>query len=242
MSKNKHILILDTGSTSRKMLSEYLEKNGFEVTTAENSDMVDRILDRKSWPLLLLDANVRGDEDGLSLCRRVRSTFDLPIIVMTSGAESTDRIIAMEMGADDCLSKPFDLRELLSRVKSVLRRYPAGSKKAEKEIDAYIRFSGWVFDKSRRQLTNPDGQILMLSTTEYRLMETFIEHANEILSRHQLLKITQGRGAAVSDRNIDVQVSRLRNRLRGKRDKAQDLIKTVRGRGYILATPIKFSK
>jgi two-component system OmpR family response regulator len=176
-------------------------------------------------------------EDGLALCRDLRARSNLPVIMLTARGEETDRIVGLEMGADDYLPKPFNPRELLARVKSVLRRTRSLPENLKSEEVASFRFAGWTLDVATRNLTAPDRVVIPLSGTEFRLLRIFLDHANRVLSRDQLIDLMLSRDAAPFDRAIDVQVSRLRHRLR---DDAKEpaIIKTVRGQGYVFAAHV----
>jgi two-component system OmpR family response regulator len=184
------------------------------------------LLERQRVDLVVLDIMLPG-EDGLVLCRQLRASSDLPVIMLTALGEDTERIIGLEMGADDYLGKPFNPRELLARIRGVLRR--AGGDVSGSDA---VRFADWTLDRNARHLISKEGVIVNLSTGEYRLLEAFVEHPNRVLSRDQLMDILQGRDWGPFDRSIDVQVSRLRRRLH---DDAREsaLIKTVRGEGYL---------
>ena len=174
-------------------------------------------------------------EDGLTLCRDLRARSNIPVIMLTARGEETDRIVGLEMGADDYLPKPFNPRELLARVKAVLRRGHTLTPPPEAPVS--LRFAGWTLDTAARQLTGKDGVVVPLSAGEYRLLRVFLEHPNRVLTRDQLLDLTRGREAMPFDRSIDMQVGRLRRRLN---DTSPDpaLIKTVRGEGYLFAASV----
>jgi len=177
-------------------------------------------------------------DDGLTLCRNLRARSDLPVIMLTARGEETDRIVGLEMGADDYLPKPFNPRELLARVKSILRRTRALPENLKPDEARTLRFSGWTLDTAARNLRTPEGVIVALSGTEYKLLRIFLAHPNRVLSRDQLIDLMLSREATPFDRSIDVQVSRLRHRLRDTADE-QTIIKTVRGRGYVLSVPVE---
>jgi two-component system OmpR family response regulator len=173
-------------------------------------------------------------DDGLTLCRKLRADSDIPVIMLTARNEPLDRILGLEMGADDYLPKPFEPRELLARIRSVLRRSHAMPSNAQADKVQKIHFSGWTLDLAARHLLNPDGIVIMLSGAEFRLLRVFLEHPNRILNRDQLLNLTQGRDADPFDRSIDIQISRLRQKL-GEDARLPQIIKTVRNGGYVLA-------
>jgi two-component system OmpR family response regulator len=186
--------------------------------------------------LIILDLMMPG-EDGFSLCRQVRAESEVPIIMLTASAEAADRIVGLEMGADDYVAKPFNPRELLARIKAVLRR--SGPARAPK--GRYLRFAGWRLDTVNRDLIGGDGLVMPLSGADYQLLLLFLEHPNQVLSRDDLLGLTRGREASPYDRSIDVQLSRLRQRL-GEDAKAPHIIKTVRGAGYVLAAEVEYER
>ena len=231
-----HILIVDDDSELRRLLGEYLEKSGYRVTSVPGGREMRRALDVPAPPdLLILDLMMPG-EDGLALCRDLRARSNLPVIMLTARAEEVDRIVGLEMGADDYLAKPFNPRELLARIKGLLRRtrsLPSGRAATHR-----LRFAGWTIDLATHQLIAPDGTIVTLSGGEYRLLAAFVEHPNRVLDRDQLADYALGREATPFDRAIDVQVSRLRARLRDVGGEP-GLIKTVRNEGYLLAAAVE---
>jgi two-component system OmpR family response regulator len=194
-----------------------------------------RALDASRPDIVVLDVMLPR-EDGLALCRDLRAQSSLPVIMLTAKVEEVDRIIGLEMGADDYLPKPFNPRELLARIKSILRRTRA-LPPARPDVRR-VRFAGWLLDLAARQLVSPDGVVTALSSAEYRLLAVFVEHPNRVLHRNQLMDLALGRDATPFDRSIDVQVSRLRMRLR---DDAREprIIKTVRSEGYLLAAQVE---
>jgi two-component system, OmpR family, response regulator len=235
MERPDHVLVVDDDAEIRALLGEYLERNGFRVSLAPDGREMRRALDASRPDIVVLDVMLRG-EDGLALCRDLRAQSSLPVIMLTARVDEVDRIIGLEMGADDYLPKPFNPRELLARIKSILRRtrmLPPARPEARR-----VRFAGWLFDPAARELLSPDGVVIALSGAEFRLLSVFIEHPNRVLSRNQLMDLTLGRDGTPFDRSIDVQVSRLRMRLR---DDAREprIIKTVRSEGYLLAAQIE---
>ena len=176
-------------------------------------------------------------DDGLTLCRNLRAKSDTPVIMLTARGEETDRIVGLEMGADDYLAKPFSARELLARVKAILRRARSLPENLQPDSATRIRFADWVLDTVHRQLISEANVVTPLSGAEYRLLRIFLSHPNRVLNRDQLVDLTQGKEAEPLDRSIDVQVSRLRNRL-GDDPREPRLIKTVRGEGYVLAVDV----
>lgn len=232
-----HILVVDDDAEIRSLLSDYLRKNDYQVTGVADGKGMLAALDRHKIDLVVLDLML-PEEDGLVLCRNLRARSNIPIIMLTARGDETDRIVGLEMGADDYLPKPFNPRELLARIRSVLRRAHALPERRAVQGAQFIRFGQWKMDVVARHLIAEDGLVVALSGAECRLLKIFLEHPDRVLSRDQLLDLTQGRDAEPFDRCIDVQVSRLRQRLR---DDAKEpaIIKTVRGEGYVLAVPVK---
>jgi two-component system OmpR family response regulator len=229
-----HILVVDDDREIRDLLSRFLVKHGLRVSTARDGLEMMRVLDGAAIDLVVLDLMMPG-EDGLSLCRRLRASSTLPVIMLTAMGEDTDRIVGLEMGADDYLAKPFNPRELLARVKAVLRRVqslPANAPRGD-----LARFDGWTLDLGSRRLTSVDGEEVELSTGEYDLLLAFATHPRRVLSRDQLLDLARGRSAAPFDRSIDIQVMRLRRKIEID-PKEPRLIKTVRGGGYMFAAEV----
>jgi two-component system OmpR family response regulator len=197
-----------------------------------------RAIDERAIDLVVLDLMLPG-EDGLTLCRNLRAGSDLPVIMLTARGDETDRIVGLEMGADDYLPKPFNPRELLARIRAVLRR--AGERRAAQggtERPPELRFAGWTFRPESRELLSPDGVMVPLSGGEFDLLTAFVDHAGRVLSRDRLLDLARGRDAQPFDRSIDVQVSRLRRKI--ERDpRNPEIIKTVRGGGYLFAPRVE---
>jgi len=230
-----HILVVDDDREIRDLLSRFLVKHGLRVTSAKDGVEMMKVLDGAAIDLVVLDLMMPG-EDGLSLCRRLRSTSSLPVIMLTAMGEDTDRIVGLEMGADDYLPKPFNPRELLARIKAVLRRAQAAASPTAAAGEA-LRFEGWTLEIGSRRLLNPAGEEVALSTGEWELLHAFVTHPRRVLSRDQLLDLARGRSAVPFDRSIDIQVMRLRRKVE---DDPRDphLIKTVRGGGYMFSAEI----
>ena len=237
MATQDHILVVDDDAEIRGLLRDYLQKNGYRVTLAADGRGMWAALEAARPDLVVLDLMLPG-EDGFSLCRALRVRSGVPVIMLTARGEETDRIVGLEMGADDYLSKPFNPRELLARIKSVLRRTRALPDNLKPEAAASYRFSGWTLDAVTRNLTAPDSVVVPLGGTEFRLLRIFLDHPNRVLTRDQLIDLMLSRDAAPFDRAIDVQVSRLRHRLR-EDAKEPAIIKTVRGQGYVFAAPVE---
>ncbi len=237
MDRPDHILIVDDDAEIRTLLARYLEKNGMRASAVADGRAMWQALDHGAFDLVVLDLMLPGD-DGLTLCRNLRAHSDIPVIMLTARGEETDRIVGLEMGADDYLAKPFSARELLARIKVILRRARSLPPNLRPEEAREIRFGDWKLDMTQRHLVSAAGVITPLSGAEYRLLRIFLDHPNRVLSRDQLMEMTQGKEADALDRSIDVQVGRLRRRLGdGSRDAA--VIKTVRGEGYVLSVSVK---
>ena len=229
------ILLVDDEPTLREPLAEYLARQGFDVREAANAAAARNDLDQNRPDIVLLDIMMPG-EDGLSLCRHLVETRELPVILLTARGEATDRIIGLEIGADDYVTKPFEPRELVARIRSVLRR--SGRAAAPPEEDAHYEFDGWRLDPLKRKLIDPDGAIVSISTAEFRLLRALLDHPRQVLDRDRLLDMVQGREAHLFDRAVDNQVSRLRRKIEvDSRD--PQLIQTVRGGGYSLAAEVR---
>jgi two-component system OmpR family response regulator len=236
MDAPDHILIVDDDAEIRSLLSQYLVKNGLRVTAVAEGRGMWQALGAGQIDLIVLDLMLPGD-DGLTLCRNLRAKSDTPVIMLTARGEETDRIVGLEMGADDYLAKPFSARELLARIKAILRRARSLPENLQPDNVRHIRFADWVLDTAHRQLISAANVVTPLSGAEYRLLRIFLSHPNRVLNRDQLVDLTQGREADPLDRSIDVQVSRLRHRL-GDDPREPRLIKTVRGEGYVLAVAV----
>lgn len=236
MDTPAHILIVDDDREISGLLAEYLEKNGYKTMTAGEGKAMWKALDEARIDLIVLDLNLPGD-DGLTLCRTLRTRSNVPVIMLTARGEPVDRILGLEMGADDYLPKPFEPRELFARIRSVLRRSQSLPLNMQGAESRQMHFAGWTMDFTARHLINPEGTIVALSGAEYRLLKIFLDHANRVLSRDQLLNLTQGRDADPFDRSIDLQISRLRQKL-GEDARSPQIIKTVRNEGYVLATHV----
>ena len=242
-----HILVVDDHRDIREPLARYLEKNGYRVSLAEGGGAMRRTLAASAVDLIVLDVMMPG-EDGLALCRDLRAgrlqtddgagaPADTPVILLTAMDEDTDRIVGLEIGADDYVAKPFNPRELLARIKAVLRRSAGPRDRRETPSTARIAFGRWRFDLARRELMDRDGVAVPLSAADFRLLRTFVERPGVVLTRDQLLDLTTGRAAQAFDRSIDNQVSRLRRKIEPD-PKSPELIKTVWGGGYVFAAEV----
>ncbi|TCP71559.1 two-component system OmpR family response regulator [Sphingomonas sp. PP-CE-1G-424] len=236
MGDMPHLLLVDDERSIREPLAAYLTKQGFRVTQAGDAESARTRLTAYAIDLVILDIMMPG-EDGLSLCRHIAATSDVPVILLTARTEETDRIIGLEMGADDYVVKPFSPRELATRVKVILRRASAGgARQHAPEANAYA-FAGWVLKSGERALVDREGVSVPLSTGEYNLLLALVTRPRQVLTRDQLLDLTQGREAAAFDRAVDNQVSRLRRKIETDA-KTPELIKTVWGGGYTLAAEV----
>ncbi|UTW11898.1 response regulator [Marinobacterium rhizophilum] len=236
MNSTPHILVVDDHQEIRDLVARYLEQYEMRVSTARDGQEMKKRLADSAIDLVVLDLMMPG-EDGLALCRHLREHSQVPIIMLTAMAEQTDRVLGLEMGADDYLTKPFFPRELLARIKAVLRRTEALPPQREAVPVEQLCFAGWRLDVARRELVGHDEVAVPLSTAEFKLLSTFLAHPRRVLSREQLLDLTRGRQADVFDRSIDNQVSRLRRKV--EQDPGNPvLIKTVWGGGYMLSVEV----
>lgn len=236
------VAIVEDDPEIRDLLAARLGADGFSVLACAGGEALDAALARETVDLIVLDIMMPG-EDGLSICRRLSANGGPPIIILSARSEDIDRIVGLEIGADDYLAKPFNPRELTARIRSVLRRrQPANSPAATPPDDGggreIYRFSGWLFDVDERSLIDPQGASVVLSAGEFSLLAAFARHPRRVLSRDQLLDWTRGDDAAPVDRAIDVQLSRLRKKL-GDDPRDPALIKTVRGDGYLFAAEVR---
>jgi two-component system, OmpR family, response regulator len=237
MESSAHILVVDDHREIRDLLARYLARHGLRVSVAESAARARRILETSAIDLVVLDIMMPG-EDGLSLCRHLRATTGLPVIMLTAVAEDTDRVVGLEMGADDYVVKPFNPRELLARIKAVLRRANSLPQQRTAPEAGILRFERWQLNVPRRELMAEDGVGIPLSTSEFQLLCALLSHPKMVLSRDQLLDITRGRAANVFDRSIDNQVSRLRKKIEAD-PREPTLIKTVWGGGYMFAAEVE---
>jgi len=236
MNRTAHILIVEDDREIATLVSRFLRNNDFRVKAVANGREMDVALRDGRFDLIVLDLMLPG-EDGLSLCRRLRADGAMPIIMLTAKAEEIDRILGLEMGADDYLVKPFNPRELLARIRAVLRR---ASAQGQPEIgeSVFLSFAGWKLDKAIRRLFNPAGERVALTGAELDLLLAFCERPRRVLSRDQLLDLTQGRAAAPFERSIDVLVSRLRQKMESN-PREPEMIQTIRSGGYMFSPEIE---
>ncbi len=236
MGDQPHLLLVDDERSIREPLAQYLTKQGFRITQASDAESARTRLAAYAIDLAIIDIMMPG-EDGLSLCRHIAATSNTPVILLTAKAEETDRIVGLEMGADDYIVKPFSPRELATRVKVVLRRLTAGGARQHAPESGSYAFAGWVLKTGERALIDREGVSVPLSSGEYSLLLALVTRPRQVLTRDQLLDLTQGREAAAFDRAIDNQVSRLRKKIEPD-VRNPDIIKTVWGGGYTLATDV----
>ncbi len=236
MDTPSKILIVDDDRDIRSLLADYLDGHGYSTLMAADGNAMWAALDSNQVDLVVLDLNLPGD-DGLTLCRNLRAKSMMPVIMLTARSEPLDRILGLEMGADDYLPKPFEPRELLARIRSVLRRTQSMILGSNGEQVQRLKFSDWTLDLTARHLVSPEGMVIALSGAEFRMLNIFLDHPNRILNRDQLLNMTHGRDADPFDRSIDIQISRLRQKLR-EDARSPQIIKTVRNGGYVLSVNV----
>jgi two-component system OmpR family response regulator len=234
-SRTPHILIVDDDREIRRLVARFLTENGLRVTAAADGTEADAALAAGRFDLVVLDLMLPG-EDGISIARRLRRDGDLPILMLTARGTETDRIVGLEIGADDYVTKPFSPRELLARIRAVLRR--TGERVPEAPKAPVYRFAGWAVDVQRRELRRPDGALVPTTDAEFDLLAAFVERPQRVLSREQLLDLARGRQAQLFDRSIDVAVMRLRRKI--EPDPARpEIIRTVRNGGYMFALDVE---
>lgn len=239
MTSGPHILVVDDHREIRDLVSRALLKDGFRVTAVGDGKAMRRALADAKIDLILLDLMLPG-EDGLSLCRALRADLDIPIIMLTAKGEEIDRVVGLELGADDYVSKPFGSRELIARIRAVLRRNGGREVGHDSEDAKLYQFDRWTFDVNKRELVGADAVATSLSTGEFDLLLAFVEHPQRTLSRDQLLDLARGRAANAFDRSIDTQISRLRKKI--ERDPGDpEIIKTIWGGGYLFAPEVRRS-
>jgi two-component system, OmpR family, response regulator len=236
MTEIAHLLIVDDDREIRDLLTRYLTRHGYRVTAAKDGQEMRRLLADRNIDLVVLDLMLPG-EDGLSLCRAIRADAGPPVVMLSAMGEDADRILGLEIGADDYLPKPFNPRELVARIKAVLRRAHAPVQPAAVAPGAALNFCGFTLDQAQRRLCDRDGQEIVLTAGEYELLVALASRPRRVLSRDDLLEITRGRSAGPFDRSIDVQISRLRRKI--EPDPADpSIIKTVRSGGYIFSPEV----
>jgi two-component system, OmpR family, response regulator len=233
-----NILVVDDDSEIRLLVTKFLQRHGYHVHSAGEADALQETLKRFTIDAIILDVMLPGTS-GIEACRRIRQSSTVPIILLTARSEENIRISGLEGGADDYVTKPFSPRELLARLRSVLRRSRGGEPNSPLRDQNRTLFDGWVLDTLRRELNTPDGVLIDLSTGEYNLLVAFLEHANRVLSREMLMELAKTRTSDPFDRTIDVQISRLRRKLENTENAGQ-IIKTVRGAGYVFVPKVTF--
>ncbi|HYZ25385.1 MAG TPA: response regulator, partial [Geminicoccaceae bacterium] len=232
-----HIVIVDDDALLRNRLASYLIREGYRVTTADDASTMRAVVGREPVDLAIVDLAMPG-ESGLSLTRYLRERSDIGIVILTGKGDPVDRAIGIEVGADDYIAKPFHLRELLARVRSVLRRSQRRSIPGTAAAGSVVRFAGWMLDLAQRTLASPRGETVHLTTAEFQLLSTFVANPNQVLGRDRLLEIIAGRAWDPYDRTVDQHISRLRRKI--ERDPGRPrLIKSIRGRGYLFASPVE---
>jgi two-component system OmpR family response regulator len=230
-------LLVDDEASLREPLAEYLIRQGYKVQQASDASVARSLLNAYDFDIILLDIMMPG-EDGLSLCRHVTDKTDIPVIFISARTEETERIIGLELGADDYITKPFSPRELVARIKVVLRRAEKGGRTQAGTAGGGYQFSGWTLKCDKRSLVDAEGVNISLSTGEYQMLLALVSRAGKVLNRDQLLDITQGREAHAFDRAVDNQISRLRRKIESD-PKNPEIIKTVWGGGYVLAGEVR---
>jgi two-component system OmpR family response regulator len=236
MERTPHCLVVEDDREISDLVSRFLVKHGIRVSVAANGRAMDRILAESRIDIVVLDIMLPG-EDGLSLCRRVRGESSVPIIMLTALGDEMDRILGLEMGADDYIAKPFNSRELLARIRAVLRRVQTLPEAPFPAKSNALTFDGWRVDLGMRQLHAPDGASVMLTSGEFDLLVAFCQHPHRVLTRDQLLDLTLGRSAKVFDRSVDIRISRLRRKIEPD-PKQPTFITTVRSGGYFFAAQV----
>jgi two-component system OmpR family response regulator len=238
MSESPHILVVEDDREISRLVGRYLRENDCRVSFAADGREMDEKLESSRIDLIVLDLMLPG-EDGLSLCRRLRVNSNLPVVMLTAKGEELDRIIGIEMGADDYLAKPFNPRELLARIRAVLRRTAMAAVSAGAAA-RLMTFEGWQLNAVARTLSDPQGSLVILTSAEFDLLQALCERSGKILSRDQLLDLTQGRSAGAFERSVDILISRIRRKI--ERDPHHPaLIKTVRSGGYLFTPPVERS-
>ena len=242
MSGEARILVIEDEAALSRSMQRFLEQEGYSVSVADGGLSARRLVLRFEFDLILLDLRI-PEEDGLSLLRLFKATIDVPIIIVSGKAKAVDRVLGLEMGADDYISKPFNLRELQARIKAVLRRTASVSQSSktrsgEYKVSKLIRFADWEFNLGNRELRATDGSRIVLTTGEFKLLEAFVNHPSHVLSREQLLDWASNRDWTPFDRSIDTQIQRLRKKIETN-PRHPDLIRTVRGAGYMFTPKVQ---
>lgn len=237
-SDHGNILVVDDDAEIRLLVTRFLQRHGYHVHSVGRADTLLETLASFTIDAIILDVMLPGTS-GIEACRQVRQVSTVPIILLTARSEEDQRISGLEGGADDYVTKPFSPRELLARLRSVLRRSRGQDRNAARLPQNRIGFDGWMLDTTRRELYTPSGVLIDLSTGEYNLLVAFLEHANRVLSREMLMELAKTRTSDPFDRTIDVQISRVRRKLEAAGNAGQ-IIKTVRGAGYVFVPKVTF--
>ncbi|MBB5576063.1 MULTISPECIES: response regulator [Rhizobium] len=230
--RREHVLVVDDDPRIRQMLTRYFEDEGYAVSAASGGAEMRVRLRQENFDIILLDLVLPGGDDGLDLAREIRAQSDIPIMMLTGRDDVVDRIVGIEVGADDYIAKPFHLREVHARLKSILRRRQPVAKAPESSRDEIIRFDGWQLEIGKRQLLAMDGSEVELTTGEFDMLVVFVRHAGRVLGRELLMDLTRGRNLEAFDRTIDAQIARLRKKIETD-PKHPQLIKSIRGVGYM---------
>ncbi|NTJ67929.1 response regulator [Agrobacterium rhizogenes] len=233
-----HILVVEDDDEIAIMLVELIKDQGLRASPVRNGAEMDKMLQRHPFDLVILDAMLPG-EDGFSICRRLRSAGTIPILMLTALTEDIDRIIGLELGADDYVTKPFNPRELVARIKALLRRASYGAETSERKLLTKMTFAGWVLDPRSRRIVDPEGAEVLMTTSEFDLLLAFCHNPNQILTREQLLSMTHAGTAGPVERSVDAQISRLRQKIEPNL-KEPIFIKTVRLGGYLFAANVEY--
>jgi two-component system OmpR family response regulator len=237
VTNNKQVLVIDDDQAIRELLAEYLSKNNFDVITAEDGREMDDQLANHQPDLIILDIMLPGD-DGFILCQRIRQTSHVPIIMLTANSDEMDRVLGLEIGADDYIAKPFSPRELLARIKALLRRTQFSTEENKTSVKArYLLFSNWKLDTKQHTLIDQHNEEISLTGADFQLLNLFLENTNSAISRDQICQALHGRDAFANERGIDVHVSRLRQCLKDDA-KSPKIIKTIRGAGYVFIADV----
>ena len=237
MTKLPHILVVEDDREISALIARYLRSNDYRVMVTGSGREIDDLMQSSRIDLVVLDLMLPG-ENGLSICKRLRMTTQVPIIMLTASSDEVDRILGLEIGADDYLSKPFTPRELLARIRAVLRRSTIDVRESTMNGARVLTFLGWRIDRTLRELSSPDSARVALTDAEFALLQTFCERPGRILSRDQLLDLTQGRSAGAFERSIDILVSRLRRKIEADPHQP-NIIKTVRAGGYLFTPAVE---
>lgn len=238
MTSEPHVLIVEDDREIRALVTRLLRTNGYRVSTAGDGREMDRVVESARIDLVLLDVMLPG-EDGLSLCRRLRArTASLPVIVLSARGDEIDRVLGLELGADDYVAKPFNPRELLARIRAVLRRAAPRTGEDDPAQATGYRFAGWQVDGIRRRVHDPDGAVVAITDAEFDLLRTLVARPHKLLSRDQLIDLTQGRAAHPTERSVDILVARLRRKM-SHAALDPDFIRTVRSGGYMFTLDVE---